>query len=195
MIINGEKVEIWAEVKTKSKYGFVAKESWMDRFHIADQIGDRIAVHVDHEFDGSRDRIVQAKSLTDKEIIAKGWHKTDDDIQRSFDAGADYIWVVGRFSMLKPDKLLIEPLHLREIQSIPSEYWVVWNARDLNTGKQRDKEQSFEKAREMWQGQLCQASFIKTVKDIKAGANVILVGTYLPEFAESIRNYQNPYFI
>ena len=98
--------------------------------------------------------------------------------------------------MLKLEKLLIEPLHLRELQSIPLEYTVVWNARDLKTGKQRDKEQSSEKAREMWHGQrLCQASYIKTINDIKEGADAVLVGTHLPEFAESIRNYQNPYFI
>ena len=45
----------------------------------------------------------------------------------------------------------------------------------------------FEQAREIWKGWLCQESYLRTVKDIKPGADAILVGSYLEEFAKSIK--------
>ena len=81
-------------------------------------------------------------------------------------------------------------MHYRAAGSLPTPTIqdgtkVVWNSRDLVTGGL--KKETFEDARKIWKGWLCQASNIKTVADIKEGADAVLVGSHLPEFAESIQ--------
>ncbi len=61
---------------------------------------------------------------------------------------------------------------------------MVWNSRDLLTGKLKDE--TFEQARKIWKGWLCQASNIKSIHDIKEGANAVLVGTHLRDFVNSV---------
>ena len=182
-----------AEVKTKSPFGFVSKYSWDEQFELACKIGDWISIHTDPDFGGSFNLVSKAKLGTDKRIVAKGWHKSNDDINRAFDAGADYVTIVGRFPSKYSSRYLVEPLSLAEIDSIPTDFKLIWNDRDLFTGK--PKARKFEEAREIWGGWLCQASNIKSITDVHPKANAVLIGTYLREFAESIRNYQNPYFI
>jgi hypothetical protein len=79
---------------------------------------------------------------------------------------------------------LFEPYTLNQLKNIPTSRKIVWNSRDLKTGGL--KSETFEEARGIFKGWLCQASNIKTVKDIKEGADAVLVGTYLEEFARSI---------
>ena len=122
--------------------------------------------------------------ITPKPILAKGIHQTDEDIQKALDAGADYVLVVGRIPKIVNEKCLIEPLDLEELKTIPPNLKVVWNSRDLENGEL--KKETFEQAREIFKGWLCQASNIKTVKDIKQGADAVLIGTHLEEFADSI---------
>ena len=62
---------------------------------------------------------------------------------------------------------------------------VVWNSRDLKNGGM--KEETFNEARKLWKGWLCQASNIRTVSDINEYANAVIVGTNLMEFAKSLR--------
>ena len=75
---------------------------------------------------------------------------------------------------------------LNDLYKIPSDLRVIWNSRNLYIGK--PKEETFEQARELWKGWLCQASYIRTIADIKPGADAVLVGEYLEEFAKSLKN-------
>lgn len=177
-------IEIIAEVKTLSPFGFKSEKTWEELFSVANEIGDLISIHTDARWGGSFDLIRKAKSLTEKPILAKGIHATDVDIQSAIDAGADYVLVVGRIPSIHLEKCLIEPLTLEELGAIPESLKVVWNSRDLSDGSL--KGDSFEQARILFSGWLCQASNIKTVSDIEGGANAVLVGTYLSEFAKSL---------
>ena len=147
---------------------------------MAEKVGDMISIHTDSRWGGSFDLIKKAKKLTSKPILAKGIHANDEDIIKALEAGADYVLVVGRIPKIAPEKCLIEPLSLEELSKIPKELRVVWNSRDLSNGEL--KKETFEQARKMRGGWLCQASNIKSIQDIKEGADAILVGSYLEEF-------------
>lgn len=178
-------IEIIAEVKTESPFGWKSSKSWDELFAIANRIGDIISIHTDSRWGGSFDLIKKAKVLTNKPILAKGIHATDDEIEKAVNAGADYVLVVGRIPTIHLDKMLIEPLTLDELKIIPEDLKVVWNSRDLSDGGL--KKETIEKAREIFKGWLCQASNIATIEDIKREANAVLVGTHLLEFAESLK--------
>lgn len=87
--------------------------------------------------------------------------------------------------MIHSEKCLIEPLTLEELKTIPPHFKYVWNSRDLSNGKL--KTETFEQARALFSGWLCQASNIKRVADIKKSADAVLVGTHLVEFARSLK--------
>ena len=180
------KVQIIAEVKTQSPFGWKSTQSWDELFQLACEVGDIISIHTDARWGGSFELVRKARTLTDKPILAKGLHSTDADIQKAITAGADYVLVVGRIPAIHERKCLIEPLTIAELKKIPSTLKAVWNSRDLSTGGM--KKETFEQAREVFSGWLCQASNIQTIKDIKVGANAVLVGTHLSEFAESLLN-------
>lgn len=73
---------------------------------------------------------------------------------------------------------------LNELKGLPPATKVVWNSRDLTTGGQ--KAETFTQARKVWKGWLCQASNIRTINDVQPGADAVLVGTHLGEFASSM---------
>lgn len=172
-----------AEVKIQSPFGFKSAKSWDELFKIAKKHGDWISIHTDPQWGGSFDLIKKAKSLTSKPILAKGIHRTNRELELAFKAGADYALVVGRIpSDEYIHKCLIEPYIIEELRKIPENLKCVWNSRDLNTGGL--KTETFEMARKAWEGWLCQASNIKTEKDIKKGANAILVGEGLTRFVK-----------
>ena len=177
--------QIIAEVKTDSPFGFKSEKSWDELFVVANEIGDIISIHTDPRWGGSFDLIKKAKSLTDKPILAKGIHATDVEVEQAIDNGADYVLVVGRIPAIHQDRCLIEPLTLAELKTIPENLKAVWNSRDLSDG--RVKRETFEDARQIFKGWLCQASNVKTVQDLKEGANAVLVGTELLEFAKSLK--------
>lgn len=181
-------VEIVAEVKTKSPFGYESKMSWDELFEIADRIGDVISVHTDERWGGGFDLIKKARSLTNKQILAKGIHSSDSEIEKAIEAGADCALVVGRVPNFHRERCWIEPLDLKQLAEIPSDMKVVWNARDLESGA--EKKESFEDARRLWKGWMCQASFVKDVSDIKEGADAVLVGEHLEEFALSLERAQ-----
>ena len=177
-------ITIVAEVKTKSPFGFVSKRSWEEQFRLAEEVGDIIAVHTDIGWGGGIEMIKKARQMTSKPILANGVHETDESIDAAVKAGADYVLVVGRVPEVHTDICWIEPIGLDQLASIPNNYKVVWDARDRKTGE--PKAETFEQARELWQGWLCQASYIKHIDDVKGGANGILVSQSLPEFANSL---------
>jgi len=174
-----------AEVKTMSPFGFRAPESWEERFALAHQHGDLISVHTDARWGGSLDLVRKAKASTWKRILAKGLHTTDEEVQAAFDAGADYATVVGRWH--DDDRVWVEPrsipqlvdfvvLHKPHLDRV-----IIWNQRDLNTGEQRLHE-NIAQARSYWNGDLCQASFIRRPEEVSPQASLFIVGEHLPEF-------------
>lgn len=172
------------EVKTISPFGFRSKKSWDELFAVAERRADIISIHTDPRWGGSFDLIRKAKRLTKKPILAKGVHESDEDIQRAIEAGADCVLVVGRIPGIHAEKCLIEPLSLDELRRLPKNLKAVWNSRDLSNGGL--KEETFEEARQVFAGWLCQASNIRTKGDIKEGANAVLIGANLEEFIESL---------
>ena len=177
-------VQIIAEVKTRSPFGYASDKTWDELFLSAERIGDIISIHTDPRWGGSFDLIKKARGLTKKPILAKGIHKSDDEISKALSLGADWVLVVGRIPSIHVEKCLIEPLTLSELKTLPQNVKAVWNARDLSSGK--EKHETFEQARKIFPGWLCQASHIKTVADIQSGADAVLVGTHLLEFARSL---------
>ncbi len=178
-------IQIIAEVKTDSPFGFKSNLDWDNLFKIANKIGDIISIHTDSKWNGSFDLIKKARKLTNKPILAKGIHAKDADIKKAIECGADYVLVVGRIPKIYLDKCFIEPLSLEQLKEVPRNARVVWNSRDLKNGEM--KKESFEDARKIWKGWLCQASNMESIEDIKNGADAVLVGSHLEEFSESIR--------
>ncbi len=178
------KFQLIAEVKTESPFGFKSEKTWDELFEIASKYGDMISVHTDKRWGGSLNKITMARSMTRKPILAKGIHKKDSEIERALEAGADYVLVVGRIPKVHLNKVFIEPLNLEELKKIPRDMKVVWNTRDLNTGGQ--KKETFEEARKIFGGWICQASNIRSVADIKESADAALVGEHLEEFIKSL---------
>lgn len=177
---------IIAEVKTCSPYGFVSRYSWDELFRIAEEVGDIISIHTDARWGGSLEHLRKARFLTDKPILAKGIHIYDSELEDVFQCGADFALVVGRVpdhSYL--DKTFIEPLSLKELKDIPESLKVVWNSRDLRTGNTKDI--SLTDVRKKWKGWLCQASNIHTIDDVSESVDAVLVGSFLPEFAKSLK--------
>jgi indole-3-glycerol phosphate synthase len=177
-------VTIIAEVKVHSPFGFVSNRTWEELFAIANGIGDILSIHTDPRWGGSFDLVARARSLTTKPILAKGIHALDSDIEAAVAAGADYVLVVGRMPGVHRDKCLVEPLTIAELSALPTDVRAVWNSRDLSDGGM--KTETFADARKAFAGWLCQASNIRTVVDIEEGADAVLVGTNIEEFARSL---------
>lgn len=175
-------MKIIAEVKTHSPFGWQSEHSWDELFAIANETGDWLSIHTDPRWHGSFDLVAKARSLTDKPILAKGIHASDEDILNAFEAGADYALVVGRIPEVHLDKCLIEPYSLQELAALPLGVKAVWNSRDLSTGGK--KIETFTDARKVFGGWLCQASNITVPSDIYPGADAALIGTNLIEFAK-----------
>lgn len=179
-------VEIIAEIKTMSPFGWTSDKTWDELFVAANSVGDILSIHTDARWGGSFDLIKKAKSLTDKPILAKGIHASDADVAKAVEAGADMVLVVGRVPSVHAEKCLIEPYTLEELISLDENIKAVWNSRDLETGGM--KAEYFSDARKAFAGWLCQASNIETVADIKDGANAVLVGTNIEKFSQSMIN-------
>lgn len=177
-------VEIIAEVKTSSPFGWSSDKTWDELFTIANSVGDILSIHTDAKWGGSFDLIKKARSLTNKPILAKGIHATDEEITQAIEAGADMVLVVGRIPNMHVEKCLIEPSTLEELSSLDKSIKAVWNSRDLETGGM--KRVTFSEARKSFSGWLCQASNIITVDDIHKGADAVLVGTNIEEFSASL---------
>jgi indole-3-glycerol phosphate synthase len=172
-----------AEVKVRSPFGFKSDKSWGELFELANANGDWLSIHTDSRWGGSFADIKRARTKTDKPILAKGIHKTDEDIEKALDGGADYVLVVGRVPKIHKEKLIIEPRTIEQLKALDEQYKAVWNSRDLKTGQA--KAEKFVAARSVFSGWLCQASFIRTRDDIQSQADAVLVGENLEEFIAS----------
>lgn len=179
-------IQIIAEVKTESPFGWQSEDSWDELFEIANQVGDILSIHTDSRWGGSFELVKKARQLTDKPILAKGIHASDQEIIKAIKAGANYVLVVGRIPKVHLDKCLIEPYTLDELSKLPKDTKAVWNSRDLKTGGL--KLEDFEAARKIWPGWLCQASNIETLEDIDPFANAVLIGTNIKTISKQLAN-------
>jgi indole-3-glycerol phosphate synthase len=175
-----------AEVKTKSPFGYSSEKNWEELFQIASEFGDLISIHTDSRWGGSFELLEKARGMTNKPILAKGIHDSDFAIIEALERGANYVLVVGRIPQIDCGRCLIEPRSLKELGSIPSKFRAVWNSRNLATGER--KLETFTEARGAFDGWLCQASNIRTIADIEAGADAFIVGQHLEEFVKGWTN-------
>lgn len=178
-------MRIIAEAKPKSPYGWQSKKTWQELFDIANEVGDIISVHTNPLWDGSLDLIREARSQTDKPLLAKGIHPRDEDIEQARAAGADLVLVVGRFVAAHVDVCLFEPYTLDQLRELPPEAQAVWNSRDLRRNGALKRE-PFRAAREVFPGTLYQASNIKSLTDIDPTASGVIIGQHLPEMRDDL---------
>ena len=177
-------MELIAEVKTISPFGWESSERWEDLFVLASEHGDMISIHTDPRWGGSFEFLKRARSMTTKPILAKGIHATDDDVRCAIEeCGADWVLVVGRIPAIYQEKVIVEPYTLEELKKIPIDFRTLWNSRDLKTGGL--KKETFADARMLRAGWLCQASNMRTMQDVDLSADAVLVVTHLREFIES----------
>lgn len=177
-MING--VTIIAEVKTQSPFGWKSNDTWDELFEIANQHGDMLSIHTDSRWGGSFELLEKARKMTKKPILAKGIHASDEEIAQALACGGDWVLVVGRIPQIHREKCLIEPNTLEELAVLPTNLRAVWNQRDLTNGL--TKAETFPQARKVFNGWLCQASFVENTGDIQEGADAVLVGTSLKKF-------------
>ncbi len=204
-----------AEIKTVSPFGFKSAFGEVQLANLAKKYGDWISIHVDELWGGHTSQIRAYKNNFEfsgepkKPILAKGLHLTDESIQQSLDAGADYVLVVGRIpSDNLISKCLMEPLNMGQLHSglylkaCNRSAGVVLNDRDLRTGRQRSIEQG-----NSWYRidglaitgyhiakkepipsitvPLFQASGIKDESDVLDFVDGYIVGEHLPRFVLS----------
>ncbi len=179
---------LFAEVKPVSPFGWKSDRSWEELFEIANEHGDWLSIHTNKLWGGSFKLLAEACRRTDKPVLAKGYHTSDDDIARALDAGARRVLTV-RDSLPEAyaEMCMIEPLTIMGLGRLAGAEQAVWNSRNPYTGD--TKIDTFEQARLVrplaW---LCQASNIRTIDDVEPTANAVLVGANLPEFIKSLRS-------
>lgn len=177
-----------AEVKTDSPFGYHSDKSWDELFEIASSVGDMISIHTDERWGGSFDLLSRAVNLSEKPILAKGIHESDDEVRRALDLGAHAVLVVGRLPNPEPvTRCLLEPTDLNQLAKFTSvterDQRYAWNRRNLANGTARDVSE-YSTARTICTGWLCQASMIVGPKDVEPTADAILVGENLAQFAD-----------
>ena len=193
----GRNITLIGEVKINSPSGFKSRYSWDYLFNLANKhpAVDMISIHTDKLWSGSFDLLKEARNMTKKPILAKGYHPTDKDVRKAFNLGADAVLVVGRIpNIALADFCYFEPISLDQLISISAMSGsyriktVVWNSRDIShPNMEKQKSENINLARLLWNKNLIQASKIKSLEDINPVANGILVGSYLPEFLYSIK--------
>ena len=177
-----------AEVKTASPHDNIWTVSWHAMFKIADSVGDILSIHTDAHWWWHFDLITEAKWLTDTPIMAKGIHRTDEEILEAIERWASHVLVVGRIPEVHLDKCFIEVESLKQLKDFYAKLWddtkFVWNSRDLSDGSL--KTETFEEARDIFPGWLCQASNIDSIDDVKPWADAILVWKALENFVKTL---------
>lgn len=180
-------MQIIAEVKTHSPFGWQSKHSWQELFEVANQIGDIVSIHTDPRWHGSLELVQKTRKQTSKPILAKGIHSSDRDITAALNAGANLVLVVGRIPKVYLQHCLIEPNTIEELANLSPELNAVWNSRDLSDGSK--KSDGFSVARNAFRGWLCQASNIVHLNDMNSTADAVLIGTHLKSIAQQLKQY------
>lgn len=181
-----------AEIKTQSPFGMKSNKSFVELMEYAIEYGDWISVHDNALWGGDYEAISFVRRCTDKPILAKGLHATDDDIQRALDHGANYVLVVDR----KPRyyeriKDCLFEYHSFGVAQEARKYYAspyneqmkfVVNDRNLRTGEKRfvsELEDYIQTGN--W---VCQASNIKLPCDVDPRVKAFIVGTHLVDFCK-----------
>lgn len=184
-----------AEVKTDSPFGYKSKYSWDFLFDVATVEADWISVHTSPLFGGGFNNISKAKKYIEKlglgkPVLAKGYHRSDSEIQRCLDEGADYVLCVDFLPSLHLiNRCLLEISdynYFLKVSSAWPDLHYVHNLRDLSTGllkKYNDFHVWREARPDVW---LCQASGIKHKFNVNPKANAFIVGSDLVEYVESL---------
>jgi len=196
--VNGNKTFI-AEIKTQSPFGYKSTHNFNQLMDVALECGDWISVHTCAMWGGDYQTLSYVRKYTDKPIVAKGIHGTDDDIARAFDHGANYVLVVNRYSYKYlsnfdvSDKILNELTTFESLQNfnISGSFFdyrnnnYVWNSRDLRTGNVQ--ECRIKELKDLQLKTVVQASNIKSIDDVHANADAFIVGTHLVDFCETLK--------
>jgi indole-3-glycerol phosphate synthase len=180
-----------AEIKTKSPFTRDGDEvpNFEDQMNLALEYGDWISVHDNALWGGDFDSISFVRQFTDKPILAKGIHGTDDDIMRALDHGANYVLVVGRmvYDQYLRSKCLFEaPLYFLSNFSY-EDLHVVYNKRDLRTG---DIDWANGKLPEYLKSghRVCLASGMYRPGEVPEGVHSFIIGTELSKFCTYLKN-------
>jgi len=184
-----------AEIKTQSPFGFVSKTPFVSLMECAIRYGDWISVHTNALWGGDYDAISFVRRNTNKPILAKGIHASDDDVKRAIDHGADYVLVVDRLPQKNLTKCLLEFSNLNKVKELSDRYMdtvfssdpilkFICNSRDLRSGLPK----------KMWEldeylkigGWVCQASGIKSKSQVDNRVDAFIVGEHLIEFCKTL---------
>jgi indole-3-glycerol phosphate synthase len=195
-----------AEIKTQSPFGFKSKHSFGDLMDVAIENGEWISVHTNALWGGDYNAISFVRRNTNKPILAKGIHATDDDVLKAIDHGADYVLVVDRhfggnthvgkqviYERHDPNFAFQDSRGYSQLdfsvnrtngnfpnENIPLKYLV--NARNLSTGlvKPNYTSEMFNYLKAgVW---VCQGSGIKSLADVHPDAHAFVVGEHLIDF-------------
>jgi indole-3-glycerol phosphate synthase len=201
---NSNKSQIFiAEIKTKSPSGFVATESFHELMELAIEHGDWISVHDNALWGGDFDSISFVRRYTDKPILAKGIHGTDDSIRQAIEHGADYVLVVGRVPESEHLKKYCLYESVDDLSATNPTDKIVINQRNLRTGLlagslwMEDQIKTYK--RTLNYNFVCQASGITKKEDIHPEVDAFIVGTHLKAFLSLkpqptiIRPVNNPF--
>ena len=180
-----------AEIKTKSPFGYVNPNPFCTMMDFAIQHGDWISVHTNALWGGDFDAISFVRRNTDKPILAKGIHGTDDDVQRALDHGADYVLVVDRIPKIHITKCLLEFSNMEMLHECQWMYFndpslkYVCNSRNLRNGlpKKAWELDAYLELR-VW---TCQASGIRRPSDVDPKVNAFIVGENLLNYIHELR--------
>jgi indole-3-glycerol phosphate synthase len=188
-----------AEIKTRSPFGYQSNNSFSELMDCAIKYGDWVSVHTNALWGGDFDSISFVRRNTNKPILAKGIHGTNDDIKRAIDHGADYVLVVDRYPTSAGEQDALSTTYEKHIlyemdfqkvkQNVEfNPHWksvnYVCNSRDLRTGqpKMKDELQDFLNLG-VW---TCQASGIISWRDVNPNANAFIVGENLMFYCEHL---------
>src|SRR5580698_3732423 len=94
---DGREITLIAEVKAQSPFGYKSSKNRDELFELACRAGDIISIHTDLRWGGSFELLADARTKTDKPILAKGIHADDVLVEQAIECGADYVLIVGRF--------------------------------------------------------------------------------------------------
>jgi indole-3-glycerol phosphate synthase len=182
-----------AEIKTRSPFGFESGHSFYELASLAIKHGDWISVHVDALWGGDANSLSFVRNLTNKPLLAKGFHHTDEDVEKSLDHGADYVLVVDRLPPIRIiDRCIIEVSDYTRFKSwtnIFPDAKFLYNNRDLKTGQVKRGEWAKYKRCVDWLGL---ASGIVHPSQIYPDASAFIVGAKLPEYLRAVE-YANKF--
>lgn len=149
-----------AEAKKRSPWdGELSPLSVQDLILEAILHGDWVSVHTEPIWGGCLRDVEYARKFLKpgQKLLAKGLHLTDRSVKDAFQAGADHVLVVGRVP--EDSRCLVEPFSVDQGAEFLYKYGVknlVWNRRDLFTG--RPKDEGWAEARAALRTWLCCAS-------------------------------------